>query len=100
MRLRFSCQFPRLTLLARPFHPSDSRIEPLGAESLDRFAPRWLTKVTDWGDTRVELPQGAPTAWRDALTGLIPAGWRLAELMTEFPVALLSGAGLPVCEDS
>jgi (1->4)-alpha-D-glucan 1-alpha-D-glucosylmutase len=72
----------------------------LGERWAAAVAPRWLTKVTDWGDTRVELPEGAPTAWRDTLTGLIPAGWRLAELLAEFPVALLSGAGLPVCEDS
>ena len=72
----------------------------LGERWAAAIAPRWVSKVTDWGDTRVELPEGAPTAWRDALTGLIPAGWRLAELLAEFPVALLSGAGLPVCEDS
>jgi (1->4)-alpha-D-glucan 1-alpha-D-glucosylmutase len=52
-------------------------------------APRCLSKVADWGDTRVELPEGAPDEWHDALTGLIPAGWRVAELLAEFPVALL-----------
>ncbi len=57
------------------------------------IAPRWMSKVTEWGDTRVELPEGAPKEWRDALTGLIPGGWRIAELLAEFPLALLNGQG-------
>ena len=57
-------------------------------------APRWPSQVSDWADTRVELPQGAPGEWSDALTGIIPAGWRVAELLAEFPLALLyCGAG-------
>jgi len=53
-------------------------------------APRWMSQVSDWADTRLELPEGAPAEWRDVLTGLIPTGWKLAELLAEFPVALLS----------
>jgi (1->4)-alpha-D-glucan 1-alpha-D-glucosylmutase len=53
-------------------------------------APRWMSQVSDWADTRVELPQRAPASWRDVLTGLIPSGWRVAELLAEFPVAMLS----------
>jgi (1->4)-alpha-D-glucan 1-alpha-D-glucosylmutase len=56
------------------------------------IVPRWAGKVTDWDDTRVELPDDAPAEWRDALTGLIPTGWRVAELLAEFPVALLTSA--------
>jgi (1->4)-alpha-D-glucan 1-alpha-D-glucosylmutase len=57
-------------------------------------APRWPSQVSDWADTRVELPQGAPGEWSDALTGIILAGWRVAELLAEFPLALLyCGAG-------
>jgi hypothetical protein len=37
------------------------------------------------------LPEGTPGDWRDALTGLIPSGWGVAELLAEFPVALLAG---------
>jgi (1->4)-alpha-D-glucan 1-alpha-D-glucosylmutase len=53
-------------------------------------APRWMSQVSDWADTRVELPQGAPAEWRDVLTGLTPAGLRVAELLAEFPVAMLT----------
>jgi (1->4)-alpha-D-glucan 1-alpha-D-glucosylmutase len=56
-------------------------------------APRWMSQVSDWADTRLELPQEAPAEWHDVLTGLIPAGWNLAELLAEFPVAMLSDAG-------
>lgn len=56
-------------------------------------APRWMSQVSDWADTRVELPEGAPGEWHDILTCLIPAGWKMAELLAQFPVALLSGAG-------
>jgi (1->4)-alpha-D-glucan 1-alpha-D-glucosylmutase len=69
----------------------------LGKRWAVAVAPRFMSKVDkagDWGDTRVELPEGAPTDWRDALTGLIPLGWRLAELLAEFPVALLSWTGV------
>jgi (1->4)-alpha-D-glucan 1-alpha-D-glucosylmutase len=69
----------------------------LGKRWAVAVAPRFMSKlgdVADWGDTRVELPEGAPTDWRDALTGLIPSGWRLAELLAEFPVALLSWTGI------
>jgi hypothetical protein len=41
----------------------------------------------------VELPEAAPGEWHDILTCLIPAGWKVAELLAQFPVALLSGAG-------
>ena len=53
-------------------------------------APRWTSRLSGWADTAILLPPDAPHEWRDALTGLIPAGWRLAELLREFPVALLS----------
>jgi (1->4)-alpha-D-glucan 1-alpha-D-glucosylmutase len=52
-------------------------------------APRWMSKVAEWGDTHLELPTGAPTEWRDVLTGLVPHNWRVADLLAEFPVALL-----------
>jgi (1->4)-alpha-D-glucan 1-alpha-D-glucosylmutase len=55
------------------------------------IAPRWTTHLSDWADTEIVLPGGAPTSWQDAITGLIPPGWRLADLLREFPVALLSG---------
>jgi (1->4)-alpha-D-glucan 1-alpha-D-glucosylmutase len=53
-------------------------------------APRWLSRVEDWDDTEVELPEGAPGEWRDALTGLIPANWRVGEILAEFPVGLVA----------
>jgi (1->4)-alpha-D-glucan 1-alpha-D-glucosylmutase len=52
-------------------------------------APRWTGRLADWGDTELVRPEGAPGEWRDAITGLVPASWRLADLLAEFPVALL-----------
>ena len=53
--------------------------------------PRWMSGMKDWADTEIAPPAGAPEEWKDALTGLIPPGWRLADLLAEFPVALLEG---------
>jgi (1->4)-alpha-D-glucan 1-alpha-D-glucosylmutase len=55
------------------------------------IAPRWLAGLTDWADTEVVRPEGAPEDWQDVLTGLIPASWRVGDLLGEFPVALLVG---------
>jgi len=52
-------------------------------------APRWTSKVVVWGDTEVVLPEGAPREWTDCLTGLTPASFRAADLLREFPVAML-----------
>ena len=54
------------------------------------IAPRWMAHLTGWADTEVILPNGAPAAWQDVLTRLTPASWRLADLLREFPVALLA----------
>jgi len=53
-------------------------------------APRFLTRVREWEDTELVLPEGAPTEWHDVVTGLIPASWRVADLLREFPVAMCS----------
>jgi (1->4)-alpha-D-glucan 1-alpha-D-glucosylmutase len=53
-------------------------------------APRWLVGVTDWGDTELVMPEGAPTEWQDVLTSLIPASLRIVDVLREFPVALLA----------
>jgi (1->4)-alpha-D-glucan 1-alpha-D-glucosylmutase len=53
-------------------------------------APRWMSGLADWADTEIVLPPEAPREWRDVLTGLIPAGWRMSDLVKEFPVALLA----------
>jgi (1->4)-alpha-D-glucan 1-alpha-D-glucosylmutase len=55
-------------------------------------APRWTSQVADWGDTEIAMPADAPAEWQDMLTGIIPASWRLADLLREFPVALLGSA--------
>jgi (1->4)-alpha-D-glucan 1-alpha-D-glucosylmutase len=52
-------------------------------------APRWSVTLADWSDTELILPPGAPDDWTDALTGLVPATLRLADLLREFPVALI-----------
>jgi (1->4)-alpha-D-glucan 1-alpha-D-glucosylmutase len=53
-------------------------------------APRWMSKVTEWGDTRVELPDHAPGDWRDVLTGARRTSLAMGELLSAFPVALLA----------
>lgn len=53
------------------------------------LAPRWTSRVQQWGDTEVALPEDAPAEWSDCLTGLVPRSWRVADLLSEFPVALL-----------
>jgi (1->4)-alpha-D-glucan 1-alpha-D-glucosylmutase len=52
-------------------------------------APRWTTRITEWDDTALVMPEGAPAEPRDCLTGLTASSWRLADLLAEFPVALL-----------
>jgi (1->4)-alpha-D-glucan 1-alpha-D-glucosylmutase len=51
--------------------------------------PRWTTRVPEWGDTRVTLPDGA---WTDVITGVTHQGGELTvdSLLDLFPVALLS----------
>jgi (1->4)-alpha-D-glucan 1-alpha-D-glucosylmutase len=54
------------------------------------IAPRWTSRVVEWADTEISLPDGAPADWQDCLTGLVPPSWRVADLLAEFPVALLA----------
>jgi (1->4)-alpha-D-glucan 1-alpha-D-glucosylmutase len=56
-------------------------------------APRWMSGLEDWGSTELVLPEGAPSQWKDALTGLVPASLRIRDLLAEFPVGLLGSAG-------
>jgi (1->4)-alpha-D-glucan 1-alpha-D-glucosylmutase len=56
------------------------------------IAPRWTTRLTDWGDTEIVLPEHP---WIDAITQLIPTSTKLADLLREFPVALLSSEPRP-----
>ena len=65
-------------------------------------APRLLTRLIKedqhpmgreiWKDTRIVVPDGAPTEWRDAVCGHRIAGERslgLGDVLKDFPVALL-----------
>jgi (1->4)-alpha-D-glucan 1-alpha-D-glucosylmutase len=61
----------------------------LGAQWAVVVAPRWTSHAADWGDTEILLPAGAPEEWSDCLTGLTPRSWRIADLLAEFPVAML-----------
>jgi (1->4)-alpha-D-glucan 1-alpha-D-glucosylmutase len=51
--------------------------------------PRWSHAAKAWGETTIEVPEGR---WRNRLTGVEFAGGRVlvAELLKEFPVALLT----------
>jgi (1->4)-alpha-D-glucan 1-alpha-D-glucosylmutase len=58
-------------------------------------APRWTSRVHDWGDTEIVMPDGAPGEWTDAITGLVASNWRVKELLAGLPVGLWAGnAGL------
>jgi len=54
------------------------------------IVPRWTVSLTDWSDTEVVLPSGAPSAWTDAVTGLAGGSLRIADLLRDWPVALLT----------
>jgi (1->4)-alpha-D-glucan 1-alpha-D-glucosylmutase len=61
-----------------------------------RLGECWVVVVAPLGrgepdGAELELPDGAPEAWHDVLTGLIPGSHRLADLLKEFPVAMLAG---------
>lgn len=70
------------------------------------IAPRFLSHLVQegdfplgrqvWRDTEVILPDGAPAAWRNVITGeVLSAGKALTvgEILLSFPVALLMGEG-------
>jgi (1->4)-alpha-D-glucan 1-alpha-D-glucosylmutase len=70
------------------------------------IAPRFLSHLTQegdfplgkqvWQDTEVIMPNGAPAAWRNVITGeVLSAGQALAvgDTLLTFPVALLMGEG-------
>lgn len=46
---------------------------------------------TAWGDTRLELPDGAPTAWRNLLTGEVTNGKSVEAVFATLPFAILAG---------
>jgi (1->4)-alpha-D-glucan 1-alpha-D-glucosylmutase len=66
------------------------------------IAPRFLTSIINeeeyplgdeiWKDTHLVLPDGAPSSWKNALTGQTVQGSRslsMGEILQSFPVALL-----------
>ena len=59
----------------------------LGEQWAAVIAPRWTSRPADWGDLELPLPD---LEWTDALTGLIPSSHRVADLLAEFPVAMLT----------
>jgi (1->4)-alpha-D-glucan 1-alpha-D-glucosylmutase len=61
-----------------------------GGQWVMAVAPRWLSRLKGWGDTRIMAPPGAPKIWKDAITGLTPSSLRLEHILAEFPVALLT----------
>jgi (1->4)-alpha-D-glucan 1-alpha-D-glucosylmutase len=64
------------------------------------IAPRFLTSLVQsgesplgeqvWADTQLQLPQGSPSTWRDAITEqTISGSGAIAQILQHFPVALL-----------
>ncbi len=60
-----------------------------GAEGTERAEP---PTGAIWDDTRLRLPPGAPGVWRNVLTGATVESAAVADLLSDLPVALLSGA--------
>jgi (1->4)-alpha-D-glucan 1-alpha-D-glucosylmutase len=62
--------------------------------------PRWSAKLLNgvpdlpigpvWGDTSIQLIDSVPTTLHDVLTNRVAGEWRVAEVLAEFPVAVLS----------
>ncbi|MGQ0814906.1 MAG: malto-oligosyltrehalose synthase [Gemmatimonadota bacterium] len=44
-----------------------------------------------WGDTRLDLPDGAPQAWRNVLTGEVTNGSHLEAVFATLPFAIMVG---------
>lgn len=71
-----------------------------GDESCIVVAPRFMTRVTStgrmplgpkvWGDTALAIPAGLEREWKHVITGRPLRNLTLAEVLSEFPVALLS----------
>lgn len=57
-------------------------------EDVMAIVPRWSHEAEGWGETAIAVPEGR---WVNRMTGINVAGGkvRLAELLAEFPVALL-----------
>jgi (1->4)-alpha-D-glucan 1-alpha-D-glucosylmutase len=53
-------------------------------------APRWTAQLSNWGDTGIAIPEGAPQGWSDVLTGYTKSNWCLSELLRELPIAFLA----------
>jgi (1->4)-alpha-D-glucan 1-alpha-D-glucosylmutase len=69
-------------------------------------APRFLSRLIQegdfplgtkvWQDTEVIMPDGAPAAWRNAITGEVLSADKalpVGDILLNFPVALLMGEG-------
>jgi (1->4)-alpha-D-glucan 1-alpha-D-glucosylmutase len=63
----------------------------LGPQWAVVVVPRWTTRVHDWRDTEIVMPDGAPREWTDAITGLTASSWRIQELLAEFPLGIWAG---------
>ncbi|MEA3192330.1 MAG: 4-alpha-glucanotransferase [Betaproteobacteria bacterium] len=67
-----------------------------GGKTLVAIAPRLFAKITSWEKAGVALPAGFPAAFKNVLTGrgvrARDGHLRLADLLSDFPVALLIDA--------
>jgi (1->4)-alpha-D-glucan 1-alpha-D-glucosylmutase len=74
----------------------------LGDQWAIAVAPRWLSQLAcrppalascEWEETALNKPPEAAGAWHNVLTGQEVRDWRIAELLRDFPVALLASNG-------
>ncbi|WP_018686433.1 malto-oligosyltrehalose synthase [Actinokineospora enzanensis] len=89
--LRLRRERPELFTGYRPVEargPAARHVVAFERTGLIAVATRFPARLTDWADTRVDLPGGT---WIDQLTGR-PADGGVADLLTHYPVALLLGA--------
>jgi (1->4)-alpha-D-glucan 1-alpha-D-glucosylmutase len=63
-----------------------------------RWAARLLGRATDlpigevWRDTSIQVVESVPSSLQDVFTGRALASWQVAEVLGEFPIAVLSSA--------
>lgn len=74
-------------LVAVPLHLRETMVS--GAYS---------AKQIDWGNTRIQLPEGAPQKWRHAITGEtyeVEGALRLADAFRRLPVGVWTASDIP-----
>ncbi len=65
-------------------------VAPAQSATLCQSDSRFPLGEDIWGDTTIRLPEGAPSEWISAITGASAGSLRLGDLLSAFPVAILT----------